>query len=121
MEKNQNDVVIIDDDQELLTVINQILKDEGIQTKTYTSTQFVGTFKSKENTVFLIDLWFRDRKDGILQIQSLQKKLASDKIILMSSDPTIQEVASSLKLKNYLRKPIDFDDLISKVKKAVKA
>ncbi len=111
-------VVIIDDDEQLDEELKKILTEEGYPTQVFSSTRFITGFDFSKKSIFLVDLWFNGRKDGVRQVQALQKRIRSNnnKIIMMSSDPDLESATSSLDITGYIKKPLDFEELLRLIK-----
>jgi DNA-binding response OmpR family regulator len=110
-------ISIIADDEELLFLLQDFLKQEGYQVKTYSHTTFIDVLEKDDYDLLILDVWFNATQAGVEMAQAIKnrKNLQKKPIIMMSSDTTIQHHASLASVKKFLSKPINFDALIDTI------
>lgn len=111
-------ISIVDDDTELLDILTAFLKNEGFIVRTYSHTTFIDILEKDGFDLLILDAWFDTNLAGVEMAQAIKnrKKLQKKPIIMMSSDSNIQEHASSVGIKNFLSKPLDFETLVATIK-----
>lgn len=110
-------IAIIDDDQILLEILATVLEEEGYVVKKFSHTVFIDVLEKENYDVLLLDVWFDTYRAGIEMAQAIHNRasLMNKPVVMLSSDPNLQEYARKAGVKNYLSKPIDFDALLEVV------
>lgn len=115
---NQKDVLIMDDDPDIAEVLSMILEDAGFTTRTLNARETPETLKDDLPRVVLLDIWMsgRDGRDicRYLKSQQLTHHLP---IILISASNNIQQFAMDAGADDYLTKPFNMEEVITKVGK----
>ncbi len=110
-------ILLIDDDQELTSLLKMELEDMGHPTDT-ANNGFVGENKALVNTydLIILDLMLPG-KDGHSICQSLRKKHFGIPILMISSLDSKEEKAEGFSegINDFLTKPFSFDDLYNKI------
>lgn len=115
-------ILVVDDDEDLTETIHQVLnvKDVPCQiSHTYEkAVEILQKEEWSEKDIVLIDYDLPGKNGGELvewmRYNSSQKSLP--KIVLMSAHPDIHERAENLKVKHYLKKPMNIDEIFELVK-----
>lgn len=112
-------ILILDDDTDLLSVVKSFLRKKGYEVRTFANWQkaWENIKKSKPNLI-LLDVFLKGM-DGM----NVCKKLKSTNstrhipIIMFSSYPNIEESAiNEFGADEFIAKPFEVDDMISKIK-----
>lgn len=115
-------IVVIDDDEELAGELKNIFLEEGFEVITYNSTRFVNSLVDVQPDVFLLDVWFADKQDGLSQLSAIHNfpQLTQVPVFLMSSDPTVINQVKLENLAGYFPKPLDFDEVVENISDSLK-
>jgi len=117
----QSSVLIVDDDRELTQRLEKFLKKEGFEVFTaHDGEEGLETIRSKKIDVILTDI----KMPGISGIELLEraKKLHRDtEVIIMTGHGDEEKAVLALRqgASNYLRKPIDLEELLIAIEKAI--
>lgn len=112
-EKNEEKILIIDDEKPILEVLSASLKDEGYIVETAENgeigLQLIQSFKP---SVVLLDVWMPGRYDGIGVLKASKDQVACD-FIVMSGHGTIETAVQATKLGawDFVEKPISLDKI----------
>lgn len=112
-------VLIIDDDPDILEVLQLTLQMEGFETKTNTR----GEELFNEVTLFKPDIILLDillsGSDGRVLCKKLKSDLVTKNIpvILISALPKAKDTISEVGANDFIPKPFDIEDLLSRVEK----
>lgn len=118
------DVLLVDDDQELLTSVEDILTGMGYRVKACSSIESaLDAALSKEFAIGLIDYRLGSLKNGLDLIEELQVYHPDAKFVMITADveKATQVRAAHLRLFEYLRKPVLPQTLITTVRRALAA
>jgi len=116
-------ILIVDDEQGILTTMSQVLEDEGFRTLTTTSgaeaLELVG--QHRPDVIFL-DIWMPDM-DGLEALQAILEKDADALVVMMSGHGTSSTAVKSIKMgaQDYLEKPLSYDRTVAAVRDALKS
>ena len=114
-------IIIFDDDEDILSVCNYILEEQGWDVYTFTDCNaIVEKVSAIMPSVILMDNWIPDA-GGIIATQTLKKTddLKSIPVIYFSANSDIQVLANHAGAETYLAKPFDLDDLEKVIKKVL--
>ncbi len=114
-------IYVVDDDPELLGVIAQMLKLEGVEHRLFHSPQeFLALDEYQPNSCLVLDNHMPGYTGLDLQ-NELNARKASIPIVFISGDSTTQDVVAAVKNGAYqfLQKPFKRDELISSINEAV--
>jgi UDP-3-O-[3-hydroxymyristoyl] N-acetylglucosamine deacetylase len=110
-------VLIVDDEQGILTTVAQILADEGYRTITTTSgEQAIELYREHRPEVVLLDIWLPDM-DGLEVLQALRDLEPTAAVVMMSGHGTARTAVKSIKMgaHDYLEKPLSYDQTVDAV------
>ena len=110
---NTRKIIIFDDDEDILSICNYILKEQGWEVHTYTDcNNIVEKVSGIMPDVILMDNWIPDA-GGIVATQTLKSsdKLKNIPVVYFSANSDIQLLASQAGAETYLAKPFDLDEL----------
>ncbi|MEO8885605.1 MAG: response regulator [Mucilaginibacter sp.] len=106
-------IIIFDDDDDILSICNYILKEQGWEVHTFTDCNDITDRVVKiMPDVILMDNWIPDA-GGIIATQTLKKTAALKNIpvVYFSANSDIQLLANHAGAETYLAKPFDLDEL----------
>ncbi len=107
-------VLIIDDEENILTSLRGVLQDEGFEVETAKNgLQGLGKLKTFTADVVLLDIWMPG-EDGIKILERIKKLDLQTEVVMMSGHGTVETAVKAIKLGAYdfLEKPIHFDKLL---------
>ena len=116
-------ILIVDDEEGILTTLSQILGDEGYRTITTTSgEEALHLFREQHPDVVFLDIWLPDW-DGLETLQALRDVDPEAAVIMMSGHGTSETAVKSIKMgaHDYLEKPLSYDRTLKAVKDALGA
>jgi len=114
-------VLLVDDERGFVDVISKRMSKRNIEvTRAYNGTEALQALRKKDFDVTVLDLKMEDM-DGI-EVLKIFKKIVPDLPIIMLTGHGSEEAARDgiqLGAVDYLTKPCDFDELISKIQEVV--
>jgi two-component system cell cycle response regulator DivK len=114
MDKNSTrKIIIFDDDEDILSICNYVLHEQGWEVHTFTDcNNIVEKVSGIMPNVILMDNWIPDI-GGITATKTLKsiEKLNEIPVIYFSANSDIQLLASQAGAETYLAKPFDLDEL----------
>lgn len=114
MDKNSTRrIIIFDDDEDILSICNYVLHEQGWEVHTFTDcNNIVEKVSGIMPNVILMDNWIPD-VGGITATKMLKgaEKLNGIPVIYFSANSDIQLLASQAGAETYLAKPFDLDEL----------
>ncbi len=110
-------ILVADDDPAILDAISLVLEDEGYQVHTTPDGNKVLSLNGQLPDLILLDIWMSgvDGRDICLHLKS-QAKTRDIPIILISANRDTAEISAQVGADDYVCKPFDIDDLLSKVR-----
>jgi UDP-3-O-[3-hydroxymyristoyl] N-acetylglucosamine deacetylase len=116
-------ILIVDDEEGILTTLSQILGDEGFRTLTTPSgEEALHLYREQQPDVVFLDIWLPDW-DGLETLQAIRDLDPHAMVIMMSGHGTSETAVKSIKMgaHDYLEKPLSYDRTVGAVKDALKA
>ena len=114
-------ILLVDDEKGFVDVISKRMSKRNIEvTRAYSGTEALQALRKKDFDVTVLDLKMEDM-DGI-ELLKIFKKIAPDLPVIMLTGHGSEEAARDgiqLGALDYLTKPCDFDELISKIQEVV--
>jgi len=114
MDKNSTrKIIIFDDDEDILSICNYVLQEQGWEVHTFTDcNNIVEKVSGIMPNVILMDNWIPD-VGGITATKTLKstENLNDIPVIYFSANSDIQLLASQAGAETYLAKPFDLDEL----------
>jgi two-component system cell cycle response regulator DivK len=113
MNDEKKKIIIFDDDEDILSICNYILEEQGWEVSTFTDcNNIVKKVSAIMPAVILMDNWIPDA-GGIIATQTLKKTegLKDIPVIYFSANSDIQILANHAGAETYLAKPFDLDEL----------
>ncbi|MEK7846213.1 MAG: sigma-54 dependent transcriptional regulator, partial [Nitrospinota bacterium] len=116
-----NKILIVDDDRKIVYIISEVLKNNGFSPKgAYCAMDALEIFKKEIFDAVLLDIKMPGM-NGIDAIREFKNISAENPIIIITAYTDIQTAVKVIKLGAYdfITKPLDFDNLIIVLKRAV--
>ena len=114
MDKNSTrKIIIFDDDEDILSICNYVLQEQGWEVHTFTDcNNIVERVSGIMPNVILMDNWIPDA-GGIAATKTLKstENLNNIPVIYFSANSDIQLLANQAGAETYLAKPFDLDEL----------
>jgi len=115
-------IVVCDDDEAILDVVTDILKDEGYEVHSFNDcSQIAQIVKDFTPDLIILDIWMPkvNVKDtvGALKANASSKNIP---VLLISALNEGETISKELKVSGFIRKPFNVEDLISVVKKKIR-
>ena len=115
-------ILAVDDDPVTRKLLKIRLEKEGYQIKTAENgTEAVNLISKSFYEVVLTDLMMPGGVDGIGVLKETKEKWIQTEVILMTAFATVETAVKAMKVgaTDYLKKPIDFDELLIRLEKIV--
>ena len=116
-------ILIVDDEEGILTTMSQVLGDEGFRTITTTSgAEAPDLYREHRPDVVFLDIWLPD-KDGLEALQAILEMDSGALVVMMSGHGTSSTAVKSIKMgaQDYLEKPLSYDQTVAAVRDALEA
>ncbi len=116
-------ILIVDDEEGILTTMSQVLGDEGFRTLTTTSgAEALDLYREHHPDVVFLDIWLPD-KDGLEVLQAILEMDPQALVVMMSGHGTSSTAVKSIKMgaQDYLEKPLSYDQTVAAVHDSLKA
>ena len=114
-------ILLVDDEKGFVDVISKRMSKRNIEvSRAYSGTEALQALRKKDFDVTVLDLKMEDM-DGI-ELLKIFKKIAPELPVIMLTGHGSEEAARDgiqLGALDYLTKPCDFDELISKIQEVV--
>jgi len=114
-------ILIVDDEEGILTTMSQVLGDEGYRTLTTTSgSEALELYREHRPDVVFLDIWLPDL-DGLEALQALIEMDPQVLVVMMSGHGTSATAVKSIKMgaNDYLEKPLSYDQTVNAVRDAL--
>jgi DNA-binding response OmpR family regulator len=111
-------ILVVDDDPAIVEALQMILDLEGFTTEGYSGTKVLQKISAVQPDLLLLDVWLAG-EDGRKICQTLKSDslTATLPVILISASRDLSETAASVAADDFIEKPFDMDDVITKVKR----
>ncbi|MGC8603285.1 MAG: sigma-54-dependent transcriptional regulator, partial [Desulfomonilaceae bacterium] len=119
MEKGR--VLIVDDQEEILSSLGAILADEGHEVlKARDGQDALHVVQSDSPDIVFLDIWIPGI-DGMQTLKAIKRISPKCHVIMMSGHGTIETAVKAIKLgaEDYLEKPLNLEDTLHLVEKAI--
>lgn len=107
-------ILIIDDEENILSSLKGVLEDEKFVVETAKSGGLGLTkLKKFQPDVVLLDIWM-PQEDGVVVLEKIKKAAPGTVVIMMSGHATVETAVKTIKLGafDFLEKPLHFDKLL---------
>lgn len=116
-------VLIVDDEQGILTTLSHVLEDEGFRTVTTRSgEEALELYRKRRPAVVFLDIWLPDR-DGLETLKTLREMDPGAAVIMISGHGTAPTAVTSIKMGayDYLEKPLAYNRVLEALNGALAA
>jgi len=116
-------ILIVDDEEGILTTMSQVLGDEGFRTLTTPSgAEALDLYREHKPDVVFLDIWLPD-KDDLEALQAILEMDPNALVVMMSGHGTSSTAVKSIKMgaQDYLEKPLSYDQTVAAIHDALKA
>jgi UDP-3-O-acyl N-acetylglucosamine deacetylase len=120
---NKGRILIVDDQEEILDSLGAILADEGHELiKARDGQEALHIVQSDSPDVVFLDIWIPGI-DGMQTLRAIKRIDPRCSVIMMSGHGTIETAVKAIKLgaTDYLEKPLNLEDVLHLVQKAISA
>lgn len=115
-------VVIIENDQAIRQIVDYILSQEGFDTLSIPEPHTLAELLQFRPDLILIDEFINSRPGHRLCLKIKQEKLIAHlPVIVLSTADDIELIATECQANDYLRKPFDVEEMITKVLRVISA
>lgn len=120
MQNNRKKIMIVDDDAGILDALQLLLEDQGYDIQVYSDGHMAMQIAKDLPDLILLDIWMSgvNGKDVCLHLKQ-QRKTTHIPIIMISANRDTQQIALEAGADDFLNKPFEMDDLISKIQRFV--
>ncbi len=119
------DILIVDDEADIRTLVAGILEDEGYEAREAgDSDRTLAAVAVRRPSLILLDIWLQgSRLDGMQMLEQLKQEHPSVPVVIMSGHGTIETAVQAIKLGAYdfIEKPFKADRMILVIKRAIEA
>ena len=118
-----SDILIVDDEEDIRTLIQGILDDEGYKTRiAANSSKAYEAMETKTPNLVVLDIWLQGSEhDGIQILENIKQKYPYVPVIMISGHGTIETAVSSIQMGAYdfIEKPFKSDRLLLMISRAL--
>ena len=116
MQKKNERILVVDDEPDILETVQTVLEEEHYQVQTAVRFPDLSRDPASKPDLILLDLRLSG-EDGIIICQHLKRQAYTKDIpiILMSAHLPTQQVIAASGSDDFLAKPFDMDELLTKV------
>jgi UDP-3-O-[3-hydroxymyristoyl] N-acetylglucosamine deacetylase len=114
-------VLIVDDQEDILTSLGAILLDEGHEVlKAHDGQEALHAVQSDSPDIVFLDIWIPGI-DGMQTLKAIKRIAPQCHVIMMSGHGTIETAVKAIKLgaEDYLEKPLNLEDTLHLVERAI--
>jgi len=118
----KGEIWILDDEKGILETLEDILKDENFQVKSFLwGKELLKEINLKQPKVILLDLWLKDI-DGFEVLEKIKKTYPEVQIIVISGHGNIETAVKAIKMGafDFIEKPLSYERVIVTVENALK-
>jgi two-component system nitrogen regulation response regulator NtrX len=120
-----HDILIVDDERDICTLIAGILEDEGhTARRAHNSTEAVDAVRQRRPALVILDVWLQGSElDGLQLLDVIRREDPPIPVVMISGHGTIDTAVSAIKTGAYdfVEKPFKADRLLLVVDRAVEA
>ena len=118
-----HEILIVDDERDICTLIAGILEDEGYATRrAHDSREAVEAFRVRRPSLVILDVWLQGSEhDGLEVLKTIKRDDASVPVVMISGHGTIDTAVAAIKSAAYdfIEKPFKSDRLLLVVQRAI--
>ena len=119
------DILVIDDESDITSLISDILGDEKFNVRTANnSDRALKALAERVPSAIVLDIWLQGSElDGLGILEIVQKKYAHVPVIMISGHGNVETAVSAIKMGayDYIEKPFSAERLVLIVKRALEA
>jgi DNA-binding response OmpR family regulator len=117
MKMNSKKIIVCDDDQGILDVLQMLLETEGFIVFTeINSTNLIKQIQNNSPDLVLLDLWMPLLSgDQVLKAIRSTNDIKDLPVIVLSASVDGSDIASDAGANDFVAKPFDLDDIITKI------
>jgi two-component system nitrogen regulation response regulator NtrX len=120
-----SDILIVDDEPDIRTLIGEILRDEGHETRmAWDADTALGEINRRLPDLVILDIWLQDsRMDGIEILKTARRDNPDLPVVIISGHGNIELAVAAVKQGAYdfIEKPFNMDHLLVVVERALEA
>ena len=119
------DILIVDDEADIRTLLSGTLEDEGYQTReAHDADSALEAIQARIPNLLILDIWLMgSRLDGLELLQQVKRDCPSLQVVMISGHGNIEPAVDSIKKGAYdfIEKPFRTDRLLLMVERAIEA
>ncbi len=120
-----HDILIVDDEADIRSLVSGVLEDEGYQTRdAWDSASAFGAIEQRRPSLVILDIWLQGSDlDGIQILERVCNENPGIPVIMMSGHGNIETAVTAINIGAYdfIEKPFNSDRLLLVVKRAMEA
>ena len=120
-----HEILIVDDERDICTLISGILEDEGYTTRrAHGSREAIESFRLRRPSLVILDVWLQGSEhDGLEVLKIIKRDDPSVPVVMISGHGTIDTAVAAIKSAAYdfIEKPFKSDRLLLVVQRAIEA
>lgn len=120
-----HDILIVDDEPDIRTLIEGILSDEGYETRqAHNADTAIAAFRQRRPSLVILDIWLQNsRLDGLGILEALHVEEPQVPVVMISGHGTIETAVQAIQQGAYdfIEKPFKSDRLLLLVSRALEA
>src|SRR6187551_3143780 len=120
-----HDILIVDDERDICTLIAGILEDEGnTARRAHNSTEAIEAVRQRRPALVILDVWLQGSElDGLQLLDVIRREEQPIPVVMISGHGTIDTAVAAIKSGAYdfIEKPFKADRLLLVVDRAVEA
>ncbi|MFO1080804.1 MAG: sigma-54 dependent transcriptional regulator [Reyranellaceae bacterium] len=120
-----HDILIVDDERDICTLIAGILEDEGhTARRAHNSTEAIDAVRQRRPALVILDVWLQGSElDGLQLLEVIRREEPPVPVVMISGHGTIDTAVSAIKSGAYdfIEKPFKADRLLLVVDRAIEA
>ena len=120
-----HDILIVDDERDICTLIAGILEDEGnTARRAHNSTEAMDAVRQRRPALIILDVWLQGSElDGLQLLEVIHREDPPIPVVMISGHGTIDTAVSAIKngAYDFIEKPFKADRLLLVVERAVEA
>jgi len=120
-----HDILIVDDERDICTLIAGILEDEGhAARRAHNSTEAIDAVRHRRPALVILDVWLQGSElDGLQLLEVIRREEPPVPVVMISGHGTIDTAVSAIKTGAYdfIEKPFKADRLLLVVDRAIEA
>ena len=120
-----HDILIVDDERDICTLIAGILEDEGnTARRAHNSTEAIDAVRQRRPSLVILDVWLQGSElDGLQLLEVIRREEPPVPVVMISGHGTIDTAVSAIKTGAYdfIEKPFKADRLLLVVDRAIEA